>query len=145
MVEIGRINDCSREDYDLNLTICRKATSSKFIENLEFLAPPEKLHWETISKKKNGTFTLDWFENTFVDKLLSHFAETKNFTEQLDELVRSFENKKVMMACYCQVEQGCHRTVVVGIMQHYCKQHNIDIDFGCKDYSNYGVLFESYL
>lgn len=113
-------------DYD-------KKTSILYIPEL---SPSPKLFSKFLQWKKEGKWNKDTFENMYVPEFINEL-KTEEKQVALIKLKDECMHKNVLLACYCEDNSMCHRSIILGVLQGMgVKTYNVG------DYSHYYELYK---
>lgn len=106
----------------------------KNIPQWNALSPSYGLLKTYLELKKAGNWNQQTFDNIYVPRFLK---EMKTYHQQdLIELYEQAKKQDLVLCCYCQHEETCHRSIIAGLMQ------GAGIKVAGKDYSKYFDLYK---
>lgn len=99
------------------------------------LAPSNKLVGQYLNWRRQGKWGHDTFQNLYVPLFLKEIHDSPEAIQKLDEAwIKSKNGKTIGLACYCDNEALCHRSIVGGLLAGTgCELHS---DFE-RNYSHY--------
>lgn len=150
MITIGSFKDISNK-YDECWLIVRSLKSIPSVEGTEIfhvpvLSPSVELFHEYIQWRDMGLWNADVFKNNYVPKFLQEM-NAKDAQQTLRMLLTRGLYKNILLACYCENEALCHRSIVFGLLQGINNTWTDSVATPIlqgSDYSFYYDLFKSY-
>lgn len=87
------------------------------VEQLKTLATTTSLfHWY-VQQRRAGLWSYEAFVDTYVPRFLESLANDASAHElMLDLAKRANYGERIVLACYCDVEALCHRSIIGGIL-----------------------------
>lgn len=103
------------------------------------LSPSWDLFRHYIGLSKSNQWNKEAFMNEYVPVFL---REMINQRESLVNLYNEAREKNIAIACFCQNEDMCHRSIVMGLIQGAAKaKHDMSVADMTTDYSEYFLKY----
>lgn len=117
MIKVGKVSELNESQYDENWLIVRQPDEfPPFVKHEPMLSPSPELFRKYRDAFHAGEFNQEYFDLVYVPQFLEELAGNEQAIEILDELVyKSFE-KNIFLACYCENESMCHRSIIAGVL-----------------------------
>ncbi|AXF52288.1 MAG: hypothetical protein [Caudoviricetes sp.] len=101
------------------------------------LSPSYNLFYKYLNWKKNNLWNQKIFQDKYVPQFLSEIKSSQESRQYLNALCNKGIDKSILLLCYCQEEFLCHRSIILGLIQGYYKENNIQTKCGNFDYTKY--------
>ena len=117
MIYIGNVTELDQNRYDENWLIVRKPDEiPDFVKHEPLLSPSPELFRKYRDTYYAGKFNQEYFDKVYVPQFIRELANNKAETELLHAMVSLSEEEDVLLACYCEKESMCHRSIIAGIL-----------------------------
>lgn len=117
MIRVGNYLELNPDKYEENWLIVRKPNTIPFyVKHEPLLSPSPELFHKYREAFHAGEFNQEFFDQVYVPQFLQELAENEAALTVLRELVRESREKDFFLACYCQNESICHRSIIAGIL-----------------------------
>ena len=117
MIRVGNAAEADKNRYDANWLIVRKPDEMPdFVKHEPLLSPSPGLFRLYREAFHAGRFDRSFFENVYVPRFLSELIGNKEALALLDQLARRSGEEDILLACYCEDETMCHRSIIAGIL-----------------------------
>ena len=117
MIYIGNVTELNQNRYDENWLIVRKPDEiPDFVKHEPLLSPSPELFRKYRDAYHAGEFNQEYFDKVYVPQFIRELADHKTETELLHSLVSLSKEKDILLACYCEQESMCHRSIIAGIL-----------------------------
>lgn len=63
-----------------------------------------------------GRYNQKYFDEIYVPRFLSELSENREALSLLEMLCETSQRKNYFLACYCEEEASCHRSIIAGIL-----------------------------
>lgn len=137
MIYIGNIGQLNPVDFDEVWVICRSVKEirdifSKFqnVIHIPELAPSEELFKQYREYFHHGQWNKQVFDNVYVPRFLHDIQSDRGAINILRRLVDISSEKDIMIACFCEDEAICHRSIIAGILSNMKANIDCDIRYG---------------
>ncbi len=111
----------------------------KYLINLPELAPSDELYSFYVQMKKSFKWTEKIFQEKYVPQYITDLVRNDKAMETLTALIMS--NKNIYLACFCENERFCHRSILAGILKGLgADVQSLDTDVG--NYLKYYDIFK---
>ncbi|MCD8149035.1 MAG: DUF488 domain-containing protein [Clostridiales bacterium] len=120
MIYIKSYGDVNAGDYDEVWMIVRSwKEPDPCMRHVPELSPSTDLLHKFVELRDNGEWDYTKFITEYVPRFLSEFREKALVVQPLlDELCKKDrEGKSICLACFCEDETICHRSIVAGFLQ----------------------------
>lgn len=142
MIYVGKLNDYRilHEQWDEKWAIVRsyKHASSAF-KQVAILSPSTELFYMYRGMVNNGTWNKESFEQSYVPNFLKQM-HGQNEVKMLNMLFNMSKTKKIALACFCDDEDKCHRSIIAGLLSG--AGANVQTSSG-NDYSKYWTMYNN--
>lgn len=121
MIILGRVTDVKNYKYDKCYIIVRSLRNKKVLnkpntEWLPELAPLGNLFKWYLQAKNNGNWNKESFDKHYTEEFIKGLnEESKRLMNEI--LDKSNQGQIVLLACFCEDEELCHRSIIGGILQ----------------------------
>lgn len=120
MLFIGRIQDLDPEDYDEVWLCVRSLRSAPKASNVPtyhkpVLSPSVNLLNTALKFQKSNNWNEETFNNNFAPVFYNEMLNEKPLSE-LRKLAELSKTKNICVACYCENENLCHRSLLFKII-----------------------------
>lgn len=133
MLKVGNISQLNEHQYDENWLIVRKPDEiPAYVKHVPRLSPSPELFRKYRETYHAGEFNQEFFEQVYAPQFLKELAEDEQAIEILDELVAASYEKDIFLACYCEDESMCHRSIIAGVLKGMGAK--IETDYGYRTY-----------
>ena len=138
MISIGNFKDISA-NYDEVWLIVRSLKSfpqsNVRMIHVPELSPSLELFLGYCERKNIGAWNGDMFQRWYVPQFLKEMhGEVQR--KYLNKLYVESKNKHILLVCYCEQEELCHRSIICGLMQ------GIGVSTNATDYSSYYTMYK---
>lgn len=117
MIKIGRNTDLDVNRYEENWMIVRKPEKLlDFVTHEPLLSPSPLLFQNYREAFHKGCFNQAYFDTIYVPQFLTELSENEAALECLSYLTAISREKEIVLACYCENESMCHRSIIAGIL-----------------------------
>ena len=117
MIYIDRITNICTSDYDEVWWIVRSPDILPQKEKLvQSLSPSRELFLRYREAFHAEQFGPEFFQNVYVPQFIAELAKNKEAEADLNYLCRESSRKNIVLGCYCEDEELCHRSIIAGIL-----------------------------
>lgn len=117
MIYIGNELDLDKAKYDENWMIVRKPGElPDFVRHEPALSPSIALFQKYREAYHAGKFDDTFFRQVYVPQFIKELSENHQALSILKMLVELSKEKDILLACYCENEHLCHRSIIAGIL-----------------------------
>lgn len=117
MIRIGNYLELDEKKYDENWMIVRKPDEMpEFAKHVPALSPSPELFRKYRAAYHEGKFNQKFFDEVYVPQFLMELSENEEAMNMLQMLVEISDKKDIFLACYCEVETMCHRSIIAGVL-----------------------------
>lgn len=117
MLRVGNYLELDKNQYDENWLIVRKPDELPgFVKYVPALSPSPELFRKYRDAFHVGAFNQEFFEQVYVPQFLKELIENTEALSILQSLASVSKEKDILLACYCDVESMCHRSIIAGIL-----------------------------
>ena len=117
MIYIGRAKEMNQSNYDECWLIVRSPDEIlDYAKHIPALSPSPELFRKYRTALKEGVFNKKWFDEVYVPRFLLDISRNRESIDTLEELIDIGKDKDIFLACYCEEESICHRSIVGGIL-----------------------------
>lgn len=117
MIKVGNVTELSEAKYDENWLIVRKPDEiPEFVRHEPLLSPSPELFRKYREAYHAGEFNQDFFDQVYVPQFLKELADNKEALAVLHQLAQDSQCKDILLACYCEEESMCHRSIIAGML-----------------------------
>lgn len=117
MIKLGTVSELNEYQYDENWLIVRQPDEiPSFTRHEPMLSPSLELFRKYRDAYHAGEFNQEYFDLVYVPQFLKDLAENEQAIDILDELVCKSYEKDIFLACYCENELMCHRSIIAGVL-----------------------------
>ena len=117
MIYIGNVTELDQNRYDENWLIVRKPDEiPDFVKHEPLLSPSPELFRKYRDAYYAGEFNQEYFDKVYVPQFIRELANNKAEIELLHAMVSLGEGEDIFLACYCEKESMCHRSIIAGIL-----------------------------
>lgn len=117
MIIIGKDTELNEHIYDENWLIVRKPDKiPAFVKHEPLLSPSPELFRKYREAYHAGLFSQEFFDQIYVPQFLKELSENTDALNVLKILVEESRHKNIFLACYCEIESMCHRSIIAGIL-----------------------------
>lgn len=117
MIKVGNVSELNEYQYDENWLIVRKLDEiPAFVKHEPLLSPSPKLFRKYREAFHAGLFNQEFFDQVYVPQFLKELAENTEAMAVLNRLVKDSKSKDIFLACYCETESMCHRSIIAGVL-----------------------------
>jgi len=156
MITIGTIRNCDNNKYDENWAIVRSLKNSDdHIKQVAALSPSKELFYLYRDLCSKNQWNAEAFAKIYVPQFLKELRHgPEKGIDFLNQLYKADKaNKNIYLACFCNDETLCHRSIIAGLLQAvkcnvkfdadtaYKKIHDMKIDLN-PDYTKYYDLYK---
>lgn len=111
------IRHCKKPDADERYAIVRSYKKPiPGVIQLPELSPSTNLFYKYLNMKKDGNWNIDSFKNIYVPWFLREMKQPQAINA-LNKIWNSAKTKDIVLACYCDKETLCHRSIVGALMK----------------------------
>lgn len=137
MVTVTNIRNIDCAAHDEVWAIVRSLRYPGKMRHVPELSPSWALFKQYLTLRDTGKWNNDSFNNIYVPVFLKEM-QTATARKKLTEIVEmDKQGKRICLACFCDDEAMCHRSIVAGILQYA----GITVQGVKGDYSSYGKEF----
>ncbi len=146
MITLGSMKDINPSKYDETWIIVRSLSNKKALNNINTFHVPELSPSPELFKAYLGWKEVDWgqdrFQKSYVPRFIIEMLLDKAAKDKLNELYfKDKAGKSILLVCFCNDEDICHRSVVGGILQGVgCKVISTTYPY-FMDYSKYYDMY----
>lgn len=134
MITITNIRSIDYTMYDEVWAIVRSLKNPGQMKHVPGLSPSWGLFKKYLELRDAGDWNTDTFQKIYVPVFIKDMR-TAAARRELAELIRlDSQGKHICLACFCNDETTCHRSIIAGILQSI----GITVNGVKKDYSMYG-------
>lgn len=117
MIKVSDIANIDLENCDEIWWIVRKLDRSLgSAKHVSELSPSSELFKEYRRVYHRGMFNDDYFQKVYVSRFLQELSVNKEALKLLKILCEESERKNIVLCCYCENENLCHRSLIAGIL-----------------------------
>lgn len=117
MIKVGNVSELNEYLYDENWLIVRKPDEiPAFAKHEPLLSPSPELFRKYREAFHAGLFGQEFFAQVYVPQFLKELAENAEAMAVLKSLVKESTSKDILLACYCENESLCHRSIIAGVL-----------------------------
>lgn len=117
MIKIGSVSEMKPSLYDENWLIVRKPDEvPAFVKHEPLLSPSLELFRSYREAYHAGVFDQEFFDQVYVPRFLQDLSENQEALAVLDSLVKKSKYTDILLACYCEDEAMCHRSIIGGVL-----------------------------
>ena len=117
MIRIGNVSGMDMYLYDENWLIVRKPdVVPAFVKHELLLSPSPELFLKYLEACHAGLFNREFFDQVYVPRFLKELSENHEALALLDHLVKKSKYTDILLACYCEDEAMCHRSIIAGVL-----------------------------
>ena len=103
--------------YDENWLIVRKPDDlPEFVKHVPAFSPSPDLFQQYREACQKKMFDQKFFNEVYVPQFVKELAESAEARALLQTLTDMSRGKNIMLACYCEMETMCHRSIIAGIL-----------------------------
>ena len=103
------------------------------------LSPSTDLFFKYRKAANAGLWNQEYFQKYYVPQFLHEMYQQR---DSLIQLYLEAQKRNIAIACFCQDETMCHRSIIAGLMQGVAKFRNEAYLIDCAaDYSEYHRLY----
>lgn len=117
----GKFKDIEYSKYDEIWLIVRSLKNKSIIKDhknvfwVPELSPtPELFNWYLNQRKKS--WSIVEFEDTYVPWFLKDISQNVSAAHKLNELYYKSKTKNILIVCFCQNVQLCHRKIISNLI-----------------------------
>ena len=140
MIYVGKLNDYRflHEHWDEKWAIVRsyKHPYNSF-KQVAVLSPSTKLFYMYRDMVSNGTWSQESFDKIYVPNFLKQMHGTEE-VKMLNALYNMSKTKRIALACFCDDEDMCHRSIIAGLLSG--AGADVQTSSG-NDYSKYWTMY----
>ena len=123
MLHTGTFRDIDLERYD-EIWLCVRSLKNRpndptgvKIKYIPALSPSSRLFGDVQRWKRSSAWNQDKFDTEFAPRFKKEMTQPAP-QRWLNELAETCKTKEVLIVCYCQDENMCHRTLVAGMIRN---------------------------
>lgn len=117
MIKVGNVSEINEYQYDENWLIVRKPDKiPAFVKHEPLLSPSPELFRKYREAYHAGLFNQEFFDQVYVPQFFKELSENAEAMAVLGRLVKESRSKDIFLACYCDTESMCHRSIIGGIL-----------------------------
>lgn len=117
MIKVGNVAGLNEYQYDENWLIVRKPDEiPAFVKHEPLLSPSPELFRKYREAYHAGLFNQEFFNQVYVPQFLRELAGNAEAMAVLNCLVKNSKSKDILLACYCENESMCHRSIIAGVL-----------------------------
>ena len=138
MLTVGSYQEMDQNRYDENWLIVRKPDDlPDFVKHVPVLSPSQNLFQKYREACQQKVFDQKFFNKVYVPQFLQELSENTEALAVLQKLTDMSKTKNIMLACYCETEAMCHRSIIAGILLGMGAEINTK-----QKYLNYYKLYQ---
>ena len=131
MIKVGNVSELNEYLYDENWLIVRKPDENPaFVKHEPLLSPSPALFRKYREAYHAGLFNQEFFDQVYVPQFLKELAENAEAMTLLKSLVKESTSKDILLACYCENESMCHRSIIAGVLLGMGAKIDTDYEYG---------------
>ena len=117
MLTVGNYLELNQNKYDENwLIVCKPDDIPEFVKHVPLLSPSYDLFRKYRDAYHAGLFDQNFFDKVYVPRFLQELSENAEALALLQYLTKESREKDIMLACYCEKEKMCHRSIIAGML-----------------------------
>ena len=117
MIKVGNVSELNEYQYDENWLIVRKPDEiPAFVKHEPLLSPSPELFRKYRKAFHAGLFNQEYFDQVYVPQFLKELAMNEKAMGISEVLVTNSFHKDILLACYCEDESMCHRSIIGGVL-----------------------------
>lgn len=117
MIKVGNVAGLNEYQYDENWLIVRKPDEiPAFVKHEPLLSPSPELFRKYREAYHASLFNQEFFNQVYVPQFLRELAGNAEAMAVLNCLVKNSKSKDILLACYCENESMCHRSIIAGVL-----------------------------
>lgn len=117
MLTVGSYQEMDQNKYDEIWLIVRKPDDlPEFVKHVPALSPSPDLFQKYRETCQEKMFDQKFFNEVYVPQFVKELAENEEALALLQTLTDMSRAKNIMLACYCETEAMCHRSIIAGIL-----------------------------
>ena len=138
MLTVGSYQEMEQNKYDENWLIVREPDDlPAFAKHVPALSPSPNLFQKYREACQEKMFDQKFFNEVYVPQFVKELFENAEALALLQTLTDMSKTKNIMLACYCETEGMCHRSIIAGILLGMGAEINTK-----QEYLNYYKLYQ---
>ena len=139
MLTVGSYQEMDQNKYDENWLIVRKPDDflPEFVKHVPAYSPSPDLFQKYREACQKKMFDQKFFNEVYVPQFVKELAENPEARALLQTLTDMSRGKNIMLACYCETETMCHRSIIAGILLGMGAEISTE-----QEYLNYYKLYQ---
>lgn len=118
MIHVTNIRNMHPEQHDHAYVIVRSLKQPiKHTIQLPVLSPDKEIFWQFLNLQKQGKWNQETFDHWYTPAFLAQITNDENARDILrDILYLDKQGKDIVLACFCNNPNLCHRSIIAGIL-----------------------------